>query len=443
MVQMRTESIQSFISDDNGGGTIMGLFWVTLLAGVFGLAVDSTDGLRDRPTLQATAEASALAGVVHLPNGWDAVRAAVSSSADTMPIESSGHAMTSDDVTVGTWSQAARSFQPGGMLPDAIQVRLRQTVDDLDPVPAAFLRIANLLDWDVDVQAVAQRYVPDCLRDGLIADQRVDISSNNGFVNQVCIHGQDGVALRNDNYFGQGATVSMPDPETMLGVRRGGMTSNPGLPHALRQQSLKSRLVPQVGDYMDDLLTKQTYVLPAYVDPALPIIVKDENWDFADLSPSRVYHVQCAPGGILEVPADRVLVNMVLISDCEISVGSGVTMINVILASRAAGDGSRPLDEATIVFADNVNLGLPDNCTPGGGVQVFSNASVRFSSSMTLNGVQIVAKGDIALGARRNGTNGINAHAGQDIRLTSSNMFGICSGGSPQFFPVWYYRVVG
>ncbi len=93
-------------------------------------------------------------------------------------------------------------------------------------------------------------------------------------------------------------------------------------------------------------------------------------------------------------------------------------------------------------FSANVDLGAADGCQAGGGVQIFSAASVHFSSSMTVNGVQIVAAGDVDLGARGQGVNGISVQAGQDISLTSNNMFGLCSGGAPNLFTVNYYRLV-
>ena len=50
---------------------------------------------------------------------------------------------------------------------------------------------------------------------------------------------------------------------------------------------------------------------------------------------------------------------------------------------------------------------------------------------MSFNGVQIVAAGDVELGARDMGINGINVQSGADITLTSNNMFGLCSTNAP------------
>ncbi len=131
-------------------------------------------------------------------------------------------------------------------------------------------------------------------------------------------------------------------------------------------------------------------------------------------------------------------------------------MTDVVLASLSGGNngastdvGSNPhsgrgaagVESANISFAANSVLGADDDCAPGGGVQIFTNASVSFSSGTTYNGVQIVAAGDVHLGARIE-VNGINVQAGHDITMTSNNAVGLCTGGAPQLFTVNYYRLV-
>ncbi len=57
---------RKFLNDELGGGTIFGPLWFVLLVGITGLAVDATDGLRNRTMLQATADAAALGGAIDL-----------------------------------------------------------------------------------------------------------------------------------------------------------------------------------------------------------------------------------------------------------------------------------------------------------------------------------------------------------------------------------------
>ena len=454
-----THKFQDFLStDERGGGTVWGLTWFMLLVGICGMAVDTTDGFRNKTMLQATADTAALAGVVDLPSAAAATATAVSYSDENMAASQFGDVLNPADVAIGTWDHDARTFQNGGAEPDAVLVNLRQTAANANAVPVNFLRIVGLRGWDVNVQAVAQRFIPDCVRDGLNADGLVDISSNNGFVMDICIHGQEGVALSSNNFFESGVNVSVPNLDEQLTLPASGFDSNIGLRPALRERSMTSRLVPRVDQFMDDLLTMEAYVTPPYVDTSLDVEVRDERWDFADAAPGHIYHIQCMGNQNANMPNNLVLVNMVIIADCRISVGTGVTMVNVILGSRSSGNpgqgngsnngnsnsgaGGAGIENATVTFSSMANLGLPDNCAPGGGVQIFSNASVAFSSSMTLNGVQVIAAGDVDLGARDQGINGINVHAGLDITLSSNNMFGLCSGGSPDFFPIWHYRLV-
>ena len=75
-------------------------------------------------------------------------------------------------------------------------------------------------------------------------------------------------------------------------------------------------------------------------------------------------------------------------------------------------------------------------------MQLFSNATIHTASSTSIDGVQMVAAGDIELGARDMGVNGISAQAGGTITLTANNMFGLCSGGAPNLVTVDYYRLV-
>jgi hypothetical protein len=259
----------------------MGLLWFMLLVGLTGMAVDVTNGFRNRTMLQATADSAVLAAVIDLPNGATAAASAVAYSDGNMPGAMYGDVLKAADVEIGSWDNATRSFTAGGvvenvldpggaLIPDAVRVTLHQTAANTNAVPVNFLRIVGLQTWDVNVQAVAQRFLPDCLMDGLIAAGVVDISSNNGFVNEICIHGQTGVMIQNHNYHELGVIVSMPDMDTQLVLPSGTIGDNPGLQEALREQSLLPRMVNHVNDIMLDMLALQSNVMPGYVSVPSP-----------------------------------------------------------------------------------------------------------------------------------------------------------------------------
>jgi len=432
--------VTRFLADQRGAGTIMGLLWFMLLVGITGMAVDTTDGFRNRTMLQATADAAALAGAIDLPDQAAVVATAVTYAAENMGAEINGSVLDPADVRIGLWDGATRSLDIGAALPDSVMVTVRRSEANNNPVPVNFLRIVGLTNWNVQARAVAQRFIPECLKDGLIARGIVDISSNNGFVNQICVHGQQGVHMQNHNFFESGVTVSMPDPGSQLTIPAVGMASNPGLPEALRENILDPRMVNHIDEIMLELLDRNSPIIPSYINTALPVLVVDEKFKLANAQPGRIYHVVCKPNKNTLIAANSILTEVVIVAECEIKINAGATITSAVLASRSGGNGN--IGKANVGIAANVQLGLPDNCAEGGGVQIFSNATIHTASSTKIDGVQMVAKGDIELGARSVGINGISAQAGGNITLTSNNQFGLCSGGAPNLFTVKYYRLV-
>ncbi len=333
---------RKFLNDEQGAGTIMGLLWFILLVGITGMAVDVTDGLRNRTMLQATADASALAAVIDLPDDSAAVATAVSYAVDNMGTAINGSVLDPADVLIGLWDGATQSLDTTSLLPDAVMVTVRRSAENANAVPVNFLRIIGLQTWNVVAQAVAQRFIPGCLRDGLIAREMVDMSSNNGFVNRICIHGEQGVNIQSNNYFESGVNVSMPDLE-MLEIPASGMTSNIGLPDALRENYLDPRMVNHIDEIIQGVLDKDPKVVPWYIDLTKDVIVTDNRFNFAGAIPHRIYHVQCPPMRNLVLPAGILLDKIVLVADCQITIGAHSTVYDSFIASRSGPTpGGRP-----------------------------------------------------------------------------------------------------
>jgi hypothetical protein len=437
--------VHNFLIDEAGGGTVMGLLWFALLVGICGLAVDVTDGFRNRTMLQATADATALAAAIDLPDE-SAVRATANTySIDNMGVEINGHVLDDTDVHIGLWDGATQSLDTGSAFPDAVMVTVNRSAANANAVPVNFLRIIGLQTWNVTAQAVAQRFIPECLNDGLIARKYVDMSSNNSFVNNICIHGQLGVNIQSNNYFEEGVNVSMIDLDT-LEIPASGMTSNIGLPEALRENSLDPRDVNHVDETMRKFLDPGSDVQNSYTSTTEEVIYKDEKFDLANAEYGRIYFIECAPNKNVSIPSHAVIDGVVIIAECEIKINAGATITNSVLGSLSGGNPGQGegggISSANIGVAANVQLGTPDNCAEGGGVQLFSNATIHTAASTGIDGVQMIAAGDIELGARDLGINGISAQAGGTITLTSNNQFGLCSGGAPNLFTVDYYRLV-
>jgi uncharacterized membrane protein len=147
----------------------MGLLWFILMVGICGLAVDSTNVFRSRTMLQATADATALAAAIDLPNNATAVATAVDLAGQNMGAETNGSVLNPSDVHIGLWDGVNYSLDTGAAMPDSVMITVHQTEENSNPVPVNFLRIIGLMNWNVSAQAVAQRFIPACLRDGLVA----------------------------------------------------------------------------------------------------------------------------------------------------------------------------------------------------------------------------------------------------------------------------------
>jgi hypothetical protein len=151
--------------------------------------------------------------------------------------------------------------------------------------------------------------------------------------------------------------------------------------------------------------------------------------------------VDCKATKSAAIPSGAVISKVVIIANCNLDIGSGAYIFDAVLASRSGG-GNKDKDKAIVQAAASATLGTPDNCAPGGGVQIFSNATMKFSSSTMFNGVQLVARDDIELGAQAEGINGISAEAGGDIVMTANNAFGLCKGNVPMLKRYFYWRLV-
>jgi len=106
-------SFRKFLGDESGGYTIWSLIWFSLYVAIGGLAVDMTDAYRNQTMLQSTADASALAAVMSLPDQADAVAQAVAYSSDNMIPAINGTVLRASEVFFGNWDFDTRTFTPG------------------------------------------------------------------------------------------------------------------------------------------------------------------------------------------------------------------------------------------------------------------------------------------------------------------------------------------
>ncbi len=455
-----------FLRDESGGYTIWSLIWFSLYVAMGGLAVDVTDAYRNQTMLQATADASALAGVMSLPDEADAVAQALAYATNNMNPSINGTVLKAAEVFTGNWDSATATFTAGGTPLNAVRVITRRDDANSNPVATNFLRIMALWGipfdrWNISAEAIAEVYFPyECLDDGMIAEGIIRISGNNDFVNQICIHGNDGVTMSSGNTFEDGVGVGMGN-YVDLKIPSSDITKGEGLKEAMydvydypyHEGDLHPMMAYQVTKVINGLKNLDPTYLPKYItvesmgdengdgiDDA--VITVDTNFDFTTAVEGNVYHVACRSNRLMSLPSGVTIQNIAIVSECRLDGGSHTLFTNVILTSDARGNGSDPYNLHSIRLSSNAILGIDDDCAPGGGVQIWSEASVHTAAFTTINGSQIVARGDVELGARSAGINGVAIQAGGDITMTSNNVMGLCSAGNDVLLIGDYYRLV-
>ena len=470
---MSSKSFYKFLRDESGGYTIWSLIWFSLYVAMGGLAVDMTDAYRNQTMLQSTADASALAGVMSLPDQVDGLAQALGYATDNMNPAINGKVLDEAEVIFGNWDFSARTFTPGTADPDAVRVITRRDDANSNPVATNFLRILGLwglpMDrWNISVEAIAVKYVPECAKspNSLIAGNRIDITSNNGFT-ETCMHAQNidvdpgldyAVDLGNNNTFGDDVEVSMSNLDDLNG-RPNVCTNNSGLcdPGTL----VEGDMWPKTVDLINSIITGLNSADPEFVMGALyqtdqdtlqiinPTLVTDKDQNFeGPYDPYTVYAITCANDNkILNMPGGVQIDSVVIVTNCKIKGGSGVMLSNVIMASSSKGNGNDPLQQLnqnSIDFPSGLQIGDYEAfCNNGGGGQVhmYSAASAKVAAGPDVYGLRAVVAGNFQFSAN-NDVYGISVEAGYNITATANGSFVYCDGGVINAPTASHYRLV-
>jgi hypothetical protein len=497
-------AIRAFLRDETGAGTVWALAWFILLFGFGGLAVDITSAFRTQTQLQATADAGALSGAIDMPvnlntTNDNSVVAAVNTAYKNMHLGVHGTVLMPTEVVVGDWDHANKQMVPqAGQFPTAVLSTTRRADENENPLSLTFLRILSVVNegfdhWNVHAQAVAERFIPECLtKSGMIARGRIDYQSNNVYSGDFCIHSQDHVKVSNLNQYGEYVTVSMPDRGDLThgnnklsdGYEASFSTNTyPTSNMTLDERVISNKLDPKMVDHIDTLIA--TFLNPALDDDdltsqiipnylrtnlsgqpttatVLTVAKADFNkksapltngWQYAVASdavpgPRVIIHVNNCTGNDKITIGDNtataanplILKEIAIISDCQIDFTSNVHLIDVVIASRYK-DG--PAGNVNIKFDGGDVVGRHDDCTPGGGVLLLSTQSISSPAKLELNGVQAVAAGNISFAAQGTGLFGIHFQAGGTISVTSNeDLGGACSETAPPLITAKYFRLV-
>jgi hypothetical protein len=143
-----------FGSDERGSmlpimaGAIIAVF------GLGGLAIDMGRMYDLQNQLQMTADVSALAAAMLLPDATTSRAAANSLAAKNMSSADDKDVLADSDIVLGVWNTATRAFTPGGT-PNAVRITTRRAAANTNPVETFFAPVIGVDQANLQATATA------------------------------------------------------------------------------------------------------------------------------------------------------------------------------------------------------------------------------------------------------------------------------------------------
>ncbi|MDE3122507.1 MAG: hypothetical protein KGK00_12085 [Paracoccaceae bacterium] len=425
-----------FTKTDDGVISALSLFLTIIGLMVAGIAVDYANAVRAREQLQANADATAHAALVarEFATSDAAIQTALALAYGTMPKTTYGAIVDASDIVFGTWDSQNRTFTADSTSRSAVKVIMHETTAYANPVATYLLQLVGVTHWDISVSSIFETYYPSCLTEGFVGQVAVDLQSNNSFLNGFCIHSNNAVSLNSNDSFEAGTVVSMPDPATIQ-LPSSGFSSNPGLQQALQKDSWKIRILDQIDTIASDLAVGDPRYTPSYIANRTPIAYSQNKIGTGDLTSGNIYTASCNGNSPLNISSGTVLSKIVLVTNCLINFGSDVQLQDVTIVSTNTSKGA-------ISGASGLEVGLNDNCAPGGGAQIITDGGMDFPSALNLFGGQLIAKGDVSFSANGNGVQGASIISGGTVSGTSGMTMAYCGTGMEENYQAEYFRMV-
>ncbi len=428
-------ALRRWLMAEHGSVTIMTLFFLPTVLMVGGLALDVANAMRMRTLLQVTADAAAHAALYTREFGTleEARDAAMGIVEHALPDEVNGDVVRPDDIRFGIWDAEQLRFIEDANSKSAVWIDLSRVVERDNGVATWLLKMTGFEHWSIVRAAVFETYVPTCFREGFVGEGLVDLRSNNEFYNGFCIHSNDHVELQQNNYFEDGTVVSMPDSGTIV-LPASGFDKNEGLEQALRDGSYRIRVLNRLAQIVDEVGLYGSDWMPDYVSAAAPVTIDPKKAAAGDFVPGRIHTATCGGKGTLTLPG-TLLRDMVIVTDCDVTFGSGATLENAVVATSST-------DAKSVTASAGLQIGRDDDCAEDGGAQVLTLGGFEVASKLSMFGGQVIAAGDIQFAANADGIEGASMIAGGQISGTSNMTMGFCGNGMERNFEVDYFRLV-
>ncbi|MCX7568007.1 Tad domain-containing protein [Sulfitobacter sp. F26169L] len=439
--------------NEDGSMTLLAVFFVLIAIVMGGLAIDFNKVIAERNQLQiATDTAAHTALYSRMENDVASSQDQALTIVSSMLPESvyGAVALSTADIVFGNWDADTAEFTADINSKNAVWVQAEMSKIRGNPSRNFLLRLIGYDTFDVGVETVYTTYYPPCFTEGFVAEEVVDIQSNNSFTDGFCIHSNEYVSLNQNNYFEPGTVVSMPDLAD-LDIPKSGFEKNEGLQTALRGGAYRLRLLNDLPDIINSFWSGEAEHLPPYVYSGTPYSVSSSTLAVPDpdgnnsykgqgltpqhFEPNSVNRFNCSGSGKITLQAGTYS-NFVLVTDCQIKFANGVVLADVVVATTNTSATS-------FNTPSGLSIGRDDNCAPGGGATLMTLGGFNAASSLNVFGGQILAIGDIEFAANADGIEGVSFVSYGMIDGTSNMNMGFCQNrGMENAYRAEYFRTV-
>ena len=498
-MQNVNKSISRFLESTYGGGTVMSLFMLIIMAVVLGLGLDSTNGWKNRTFLTSVADIGAHAGAVAIANGSteaevvEEVRRLVETN---LPRSVWGNVLdTTSDVVLAEYDIDTKQFVIGGTGDkNAVIVKVERTRARGNPVKTMLMQFVgiNTLDTGAISAGVYDESAQCAATDGLFAREKVRVSSQGRFGAGICLHSEDLVWLPQNNTFEPGSFVSMPD--LALCGDKCTDSANPGI-----KATPTHMIFPDFGDFIADAFddfafagempdsgTKREFfsntvigsdgkpVIDSYgnktttlktlgdvtalenvldrlglvpsdlsIGYVVPLTLSEINNSIETLPPGLVYTVDCPNNG--NGPNTRITLSgtaakmedAVLLTDCNIEFDDGATAIgSVIITERESSNPAIQAGQNTIISDPSRACNADDRTV------IMTVAPISVPSEFVMSNVTLIVDNDvnIASATASNPTSqGLAIYATGSIDVASQHTMRACGDETDFLVPTGKY----
>lgn len=453
-----------FARDEDGAGTVFGLFLFMVIVILGGAALDGSNAWRNATHLSATADAAAHAGAVALANGGAIanIRVAAEAAATANMPETRYGAVVGDaieNIELMHFDTATRILSAGGT-PNAVVVDLGQTRGNTNAVRTFFLRLMGVDSWDVTGRSIAVYDASaECSNvDGIYAEDEISLSSQNSVGPGFCVHSQHAVWLPQQNSFGPGSVVSMPNLADCKSKCND--AANPGItPMAINM------ILPDLRDHILDTydafnassstlkgtwFNAKALTIGNWTQHVKPLKdagvnntsqlslgkVVNLTWDQFHALPSLpsglVYNIDCPNNGnssktkLTFNGTTGVMEDAALITDCSIEFGDGAEVLGSLVVTI------REQSTATVTSGSSVTVADPtQNCRDGDRTTVMSLGKVSVPAEFVMSNVTLVVDDDVNVASATSSgvvSRGLSIYATGKVSLSSQHTLEVCGG---------------